>query len=109
MTTTHHLPAPILDTHHVILGTAELMDRYGLKKTSICALVKQPMFPGEIAPRRWRLDHILDYEDAKGRAGRHRGAPTTAPVAESPPAATTPVTAEADLLRPRKPRRGAVT
>jgi hypothetical protein len=84
------------------------MARYGLTKTSICALVKQPMFPGEIAPRQWRLDHILEYEDARGRGGRHRAAATTAPIAESAPTATTPVTAEADLLRPRKPRGRAV-
>ena len=52
-----------LDPQHIIVGIAELMERYGRKKTTICVIVNDPRFPGEIAPRRWRMDHVLRYED----------------------------------------------
>ena len=62
-----------LDPQHIIVGIAELMERYGRKKTTICVIVNDPRFPGEIAPRRWRMDHVLRYEDLL--ASRKRDTP----------------------------------
>ena len=62
-----------LDPQHIIVGIAELMERYGRKKTTICVIVNDPRFPGEIEPRRWRMDHVLRYEDLL--ASRKRGMP----------------------------------
>lgn len=74
--TTSDPAATVADPQHTFLGIPELMARYGRKKTTICALVKQPDFPGEAAPRRWRLDHVMAYEQ---RAATRRPEVSTAP------------------------------
>jgi len=69
-------PYKLLDSNvspqHVMLKIADLMQRYGCGKTTACDRVNEPDFPGEVAPRCWRLDHVLMYEDARAWAGRGR-------------------------------------
>ena len=66
-----------IDPQHVVLRISDLMLRYDCSKTTACALVNEPDFPGQVAPRCWRLDHVMESEDARAWAGRVR--PTAAP------------------------------
>ncbi len=87
------------DPRHTFVGTQDLMARYGLGKTTICALVKEPDFPGQVAPRRWRLDQVLAYEE---RASRR-----ALTVPEAPEGTAAGPDPTEDVLGPRRGRRAA--
>lgn len=61
-----------ISSRHVMLKIPDLMARYGCGNTTACARVNDPDFPGEVAPRTWRLDHVMACEDARAWAGRVR-------------------------------------
>lgn len=92
-----------LDPEHTFVGVPDLMARYGREKTTICALVKRAGFPGEVAPRRWRLDHVMAYEE---RAGAPSGL-ESAPEVPAGPTAVEEAAEEVDILAPRRPSRKA--
>ena len=76
-----------IDPQHVVLRISDLMLRYDCSKTTACALVNEPDFPGQVAPRCWRLDHVMESEDARAWAGRVRPTPrrrTTSPASNVP-------------------------
>lgn len=62
----HPRPAP---SRHVFVGVDDLMARYGRGRSTIYLLVKEPDFPGEVAPGRWRLDQVEAREERVSRAG----------------------------------------
>ena len=84
-------------SQHVFLTLGDIMTRYGCGKTTACALVNEADFPGEVAPRRWRLDHVLEHEDAKARTERTREPKSRQPVH----VATEPIDDDDDVLAPR--------
>ena len=64
------LSDPPISPQHVMLKISDLMERYGCGHTTACAEVNEPDFPGTVAPRTWRLDHVMACEDARAWAGR---------------------------------------
>lgn len=91
-----------VNPQHVMLKIPDLMARYGCGKTIACAKVNEPDFPGEVAPRRWRLDHVMACEEARAWAGRSRPASTTTPTETGPGDAVATIDSAARTTRSSK-------
>lgn len=57
------------DPRKVFVGVPDLMLRYGRSRSTVYDLVRHPDFPARLPGKRWRLDHIENFEDlvADGR------------------------------------------
>lgn len=89
------------DPRHVFVGVGDLMERYGIGKTSAYALVKAPDFPSPVAPRTWRLDHVMAREDRLSQGGASPEAERGDEAQSSPEAAGREST-KPSVLAPRK-------
>ena len=63
-----------LDPQHIIIGVSDLMERYDRGRTTISKIINGEHFPSPIAPWRWRLDHVLRYEELRASIKRDKPA-----------------------------------
>jgi hypothetical protein len=63
-----------LDPQHIIIGVPDLMERYDRGRTTISKIINGEHFPSPIAPWRWRLDHVLRYEELRASIKRDKPA-----------------------------------
>jgi hypothetical protein len=87
MSTTNSLPhEAATDPRHVFLTASDIHARYRLARTAGYRLTRDPAFCRPCGPGRWRLDHLLAWEDAQHHDPTRPLAAAADPAADELPA-----------------------